>query len=197
MSTVLVAYASRMGSTREIAAAIANELAQLDHTVTVASCAEAPDVDGFDAVVIGSAIYVQRWIPDAVRYLRRQAPYLTNRPTYLFQSGPCDTSKGVDGTPSPRSVRRITRKFGLSEPTTFAGRLDPARATGRLTRWVATGSNAGDFRHWSAVRDWAYTIGTDIQAFAESAATYDDRPSHSIPGPAPRLGPPGQDVGLG
>jgi menaquinone-dependent protoporphyrinogen oxidase len=139
MSTVLVAYASRMGSTREIAAAIADELAQLDHTVTVASCAEASDVDGFDAVVIGSAIYVRRWLPDAVHYLRSQSPYLTSRPTYLFHSGPCDTTTGVNGTSSQWAVRR----FGLSEPVLSpAGSTRPV-ATGRLARWVATGSTAG------------------------------------------------------
>lgn len=89
MSRVIVAYASRMGSTREIAEVVADELRQTDHTVTIAPCSAAPDAAGFDAAIIGSALYGRRWMPDAEHYVRRQARHLTNRPTYLFQSGPC------------------------------------------------------------------------------------------------------------
>lgn len=162
MSTVLVTYASRMGSTREIAEAIAADLRETDHTVTCQPCAASPDADSFDAVVLGSAIYVQRWMGDALDYLRRQAPALSTRRTYLFQSGPCGTDGGgAKITPVPRAVHRIVRTFGLSEPVTFGGRLDPELATGRLTRWVATGQ-AGDDRDWEAIHAWGFAIGSEL-----------------------------------
>lgn len=168
MCRILVAYASRAGSTREIAEAVADELRQTDHSVTVASCDDAPDADGFDAVVIGSALYADRWLPTASRYLRRQRPHLQGRPTYLFQSGPCRPRPEEGGpqhdagrTPVPRVVRRLGRQLGLAHPVTFAGRLDPADS--RLSRWLAAAAPSGDFRDWEEIRAWGYANGTELQ----------------------------------
>src|SRR3954471_17837989 len=108
MCRILVTYSSRMGGTREIAEAIADELTETDHTVTCAPCDEAPDADTFDAVVIGSALYVRRWRRDALHYLRRQAPPLATRPTYLFQSGPAGNDpEPRPPTATPRAVRHL------------------------------------------------------------------------------------------
>lgn len=161
MCRVLVAYASRAGSTREIAEAVADELRQTDHGVTVASCDDAPDADGFDAVVIGSALYGGRWLPTASRYLRRQRPHLHGRPTYLFQSGPCGARPDGGGTPVPGMVRRVARRLGLADPVTFAGRLDPADS--RLSRRLTAATPSGDFRDWERIRAWGYAIGTELQ----------------------------------
>jgi menaquinone-dependent protoporphyrinogen oxidase len=163
MCTILVAYATRAGSTREIAEAIADELRQTDHSVTLAPCDTAPDVDGFDAVVIGSALYTGRWLPAANRYLLRQAPVLATRPTFLFQSGPCGPpSHSLGATPVPRTVRTIARRRGLTQPTTFAGRLDPTMIAGRIARWIASAAPTGDFRDWDSIRAWGYAIGTEL-----------------------------------
>ena len=168
MCTVLLAYASRMGATREIAEVLADELRQTDHAVKIISCATAPEADEFDAVVIGSALYTGRWMPEASRYLRRQAPRLTNRPTFLFQSGPCDTGRdSATPTAVPHTVGRTVRRFGLPEPITFAGRLDPTRATGRMSRWMADALPAGDFRDWTAIRAWGYSIGVELYEFLD------------------------------
>ena len=164
MGTVLIAYASRLGSTQEIATVIADELRQTDHTVTVAPCATAPGAEAFDAVLIGSALYTGRWLGDATRYLRRQSPHLVDRPTFLFQSGPCGDQQDRPDHPSvPRAVRATVRRLGLAEPVTFAGRLDPTMITGRLSRWMASLAPAGDFRDWEAIRAWAYGIGLELQ----------------------------------
>ena len=69
---VLVAYASRMGSTKEIAEAIGAELTARDLEVDVLPCTADPKPDDYDAVVLGSAVYVRRWdkparVPQAVR----------------------------------------------------------------------------------------------------------------------------------
>lgn len=168
MSKVLVAYASDMGSTREIAEAIADELRQTDHTVILTPCATAADVDGFDAVVLGSALYARRWMPEAATYLARQAKYLTSRPTFLFQSGPCGEGlPGVIPAPAPRAVRRILRRFDLPDPVTFAGRLDPTRTHGRSTHGMAHATTAGDFRDWNAIRTWGYAVGVELHEYLD------------------------------
>jgi menaquinone-dependent protoporphyrinogen oxidase len=38
---------------------------------------------------------------------------------------------------------------------TFGGRLDPEAAQDRISRWVAAGDLAGDFRDWEAIRAWS------------------------------------------
>lgn len=181
MCRVLVAYATRGGSTREIAEAVADELRQTDHLVTIAACDTAPDADDFDAVVIGSALYTGRWLPAATRYLRRQSRALAGRPTLLFQSGPCGPDLG--SAPVPRAIGVLTRRLGLAEPTTFHGRLDPARITGRFSRWIATSVPAGDFRDWDAIRRWSYAIGGGLPA----------SPGRRTAPPAP----PGRTLGTG
>lgn len=155
---ILVGHASRMGSTAEIAARIGEQLSAAGHDVDVRPCVDAPPAADYDAVVIGSAIYVGRWLRPATRYLQTQAPALSSRPTWLFQSGPCGAGFDLDAVRIPRAVRRLSRRIGSAPTATFGGRLERARATGRLSRWMATGDLSGDFRDWELVRSWTATI---------------------------------------
>lgn len=154
MTRVLVAYASRTGSTAEIAQAIGDQLSEAGLEVDVTPCSEAAEARAYDAVIIGSALYLKRWERTAMRYLRTQAPDLASRPTWLFQSGPCgaDIDYTIDKT--PRAVRRLRKQIGTDSPKTFGGRLDKALAISRLGRWMATGALAGDFRDWGMIGDW-------------------------------------------
>ena len=162
VNRILVAYASKMGSTREIAERIGGDLSEAGFDVLVRSCADSPPVGEFSAVVIGSAIYMRRWLREATGYLKRQAPDLGSRPTYLFQSGPCGERQADSVVATPHVVRRIAREIGASDPVTFSGRLDRSKATGPVSRWVASGSMAGDFRDWTAISAWAGSIAADL-----------------------------------
>jgi menaquinone-dependent protoporphyrinogen oxidase len=152
MPKVLVVYASRMGSTGEIARAIGAQLVCRGLTVDVRDIATAEDARHYDAVIVGSALYTRRWDSAAVRYLQRQAADLAERPTWLFQSGPCGPDQD---TTVPRAIIRLVDKIGLEAPTTFGGNLDASRATSWLSRAVASGDLAGDFRDWDQIRAWA------------------------------------------
>ena len=171
MKTVLVAYASRMGSTQEIATTIGDQLTSRGFEVQVVAAAAAPNAGIFDAVVLGSALYTGRWDRDAVDYLRRNAPDLADRPTWLFQSGPTGPSAGLAATPTPRGVRRVCDKIGLAAPTTFGGNLDRSRAKGLLARWVSVGDLAGDFRDWDQIRAWADDVADRLLALGAPAGT--------------------------
>lgn len=159
---ILVAHASRMGSTAEIARRIGEQLRTAGHEVDVRSCADAPGAGSYDAVVIGSALYAGRWLPQARRYLQSQARSMARPRTWLFQSGPCGEVFDLAAVRVPRPVRRLAAAIGANLPTTFGGRLDRTRATERLSRWVATGTLAGDFRDWHLVRRWTEDIITDL-----------------------------------
>jgi Flavodoxin domain len=88
-SRVLLAYASKMGSTKEIAEVIGQELEASALQVVVAACEDNPSPADFDGVVIGSAIYTRHWLKAATRYLTRHAAQLDPHRTWLFHSGPC------------------------------------------------------------------------------------------------------------
>ena len=171
MKTVLVAYASRMGSTQEIAAAIGDQLTSRGFEVEVVVRKRDLRRRTFDAVILGSALYMGRWEKDAVNYLKRHAPDLVDHPTWLFQSGPSGPPEGVQPTPTPRAVRRVCDKIGLATPTTFGGNLDHNRAKSLLARWVSNGDLAGDFRDWAQIRAWADGVADQLVALRTPAAT--------------------------
>lgn len=155
MSKVLVVYASRMGSTGEIAQEIGRQLERRGLTADVRAAAQAPPPTGYDAVLAGSPLYVRHWDASVLTYLRRHTADLAERPTWLFQSGPCGPQDEVSAEPTPRAVTRFCTRTGTAVPVTFGGNLDPARATSWLTAKVTRGPLSGDFRDWDEIRSWA------------------------------------------
>src|ERR1044071_5873031 len=85
---ILVAVASRHGSTHEIADALARQFGTAGHTVDVKLVADSPTVEGDDAAVIGSAVYMGNWLSQAVQFVDRYQPQLAIMPVWLFSSGP-------------------------------------------------------------------------------------------------------------
>jgi menaquinone-dependent protoporphyrinogen oxidase len=162
MTEILVAYATKMGATKEIAEAIAARIGSASHEVTVLDAADVGSVEPYKAVVLGSALYAGRWRKEAVKLLTRNEELLRTRPLWLFHSGPL----GNDLTPqqTPRKVREIAARVGAEEPFTFGGRLTPETAVGFFARKMAQGSMAGDFRDWDEIDRWAYTIAQRLVA---------------------------------
>jgi menaquinone-dependent protoporphyrinogen oxidase len=162
MTEILVAYATKMGATKEIAEAIATRIRSASHDVVVLDAADIGSVEPYKAVVLGSALYAGRWRREAVKLLTRNEKLLHTRPLWLFHSGPL----GADLAPqqAPRKVREIAARIGAEEPITFGGRLTPETAVGFIARKMATGPMAGDFRNWGEIDRWAYTIAQRLVA---------------------------------
>ncbi|HEU4947151.1 MAG TPA: flavodoxin domain-containing protein [Kribbella sp.] len=183
--TVLVAYATKMGSTAGIAEAIGAELRRGGHRVDVRDVAEVGSIAAYDAVVLGSAVYIRRWRPEAVRFLRRHADELRERQVWLFHSG----SLGADkDTPQslPRNVVRLVHRIGATPPVTFAGRLDPAAARGFLAGRLARGDLAGDFRDWDRIARWARDVSSAISSVEVSSWSRPDAARNNKPEGATR-----------
>lgn len=157
MPRVLVTYASRMGSTEEVAQAIGDRFSERGLEPVVLPVDGVGTLAGFDAVIIGSAVYLRRWLPEATRWLKANAPELAQRPIWLFQSGPCGSDSPHPGR-VPRAIQRVAARIGTGPPVTFGGRLDHGHARSPLQRWVSTGPLAGDYRDWTAIRSWADAI---------------------------------------
>ena len=151
---VLVAYASRHGSTREIAERIAAAIQAADIAVDVRPITTAPDAGAYDALVVGSSIYFGSWNKDAVRFLERAADGLRGRPVWLFSSGPVGNQPGVD----PTQLEQLKTLVDVRDHRLFGGALK----MGELSlgeRLIAKRLRAsGDSRDWPAIDDWAVAI---------------------------------------
>jgi menaquinone-dependent protoporphyrinogen oxidase len=90
---VLVAWASRCGSTRGIAEFLGEKLRERGLEADVMDADAARDVEGYDAFVIGSALYMFHWMKEARKFVSRNKAVLSARPVWLFSSGPVGTRK--------------------------------------------------------------------------------------------------------
>ncbi|HEY3682779.1 MAG TPA: flavodoxin domain-containing protein [Streptosporangiaceae bacterium] len=169
MTHVLVAVASRRGSTAELAEWIGEALRDDDGPVTadVRDAATVRDLDPYDAVVLGSALYGGRWCRAARRFARRHRRALLRRPVWLFSSGPLDDSAGDGTLPAPAGVRRIGERLAANGVVTFGGALRPG-TRGRLARAIAD-QRGGDFRDRDQVRRWGRAVGAELAAAGRSA----------------------------
>jgi menaquinone-dependent protoporphyrinogen oxidase len=154
---VLVAYATRMGSTASIAAAIGSELRHAGCEVDVRELGAVQAVTPYDAVVLGSAIYQRRWLPEAVRFLRRHERQLSTRPVWLFHSGPLGAARSQD-QPVPPDVARLVRPIQGPAVKTLAGELQAEAVTHHpdLERLV------GDSRDWQQIHAWSREIAARL-----------------------------------
>ena len=164
--TVLVSAASMHGATAEIAQAIADELSGQGLTVRVIPPEDVRAVNGYDAVIVGSAVYTGHWLDLAKDLVNRFRDVLVGRPVWLFSSGPVGKPSGklarAMGDDPVRSPRNGRGYQGARSPD-VAGKLD-RRQLGRLQRvalLVFRGLD-GDFRDWAQIRQWADGIAAQL-----------------------------------
>lgn len=173
--SVLVAYATKYGSTRGIAEHLAAELTRLGHDAEARPVATVTRLDGYSAVVVGSAVFAGRWRSEARHFLQRHRDALTARPVWLFSSGPLGTAThdahGDDllVTSRPLGFDKLLEATGARGSQVFFGALDPSALDmgGRLARRVPAARAVmveGDFRDWSAISAWAEQIAHELSA---------------------------------
>ena len=108
MMKVLVAYASKYGSTKGIADFIGERLRQDGVVVDVKDVEEVRSLAGYDAFVIGSALYMFHWMKEAKQFVSKNRAVLANHPVWLFSSGPVGTQP-KDAKGRDRSKCRVPR----------------------------------------------------------------------------------------
>jgi menaquinone-dependent protoporphyrinogen oxidase len=160
MAKVLVAYASKRGSTAEIAHVIAAVLRESGHEADCSEAGAVTGLDGYDAVVLGSAVYMRRWRGDARHFLRKQRHALEQRPLWIFSSGPTgDPSKDNPSWTEPRHTMAKVEEMGAREHVVFGGSM-PREPHGRIEQSMVdnTPEEWRDRRDWDAIRAWARGI---------------------------------------
>jgi menaquinone-dependent protoporphyrinogen oxidase len=159
---VLVAYGSRHGATVEVASAIASALRGTGTDVELRSVSDVGGVEQYDAVVVGSAVYMGRWVEEARSFLASNEAALLARPTWLFSTGPVGTPP-VPSAEAPE-VESMVQRVAARGHRTFPGKLDRSEL-GLLERAAVAIVKApdGDYRDWPAVAAWAAEIGAALR----------------------------------
>ena len=164
---ILVSFASKHGSTSDIAEHIAETLRVgiPGVTVDVVAAADAGDTSQYQALVIGSAVYMGRWLEDA-RKLAEQTTTQAPRPVWLFSSGPIGDPPKPDEEPAEvADMVKTTNAYGHR---LFAGRLDRHRlGFGEKAVIMALRVPDGDFRDWDVIQVWGAQIAEELNRSAE------------------------------
>jgi len=178
---VLVAYASKYGSTKGIADFIGDKLQQQGVEVNVQEVGSVRNAEDYQAYVIGSAVYMFHWMKEAKQFVSKNRALLVSRPVWLFSSGPVGTkttdAKGRDllEVSGPSELDDLRALVKPRDHRVFFGALDGSRLTGMMG-WgyrMAQKSKAaresmpdGDFRDWDKIAAWASGIGEALRVQA-------------------------------
>lgn len=158
---ILLTSSSKHGSTDEVAAVIAERLRAAHIDVETKRPEDVDSVDEYDAFVLGSAVYMTTWMPEAVDFTTRFRDTLRARPVWAFSVGLSGLPKGK--VSDPMRVGPVLLAIDPEDHMTFAGRFDPSKLSLR-ERSIAKlgGATEGDYRDWDEVRQWADAIATSL-----------------------------------
>jgi menaquinone-dependent protoporphyrinogen oxidase len=166
---VLVAYASKYGATGEIAEKIGQVLQQAGLQVDVLPAKTAKDLLSYGAIILGSAAYMFRWLPDAVSFLKKNQSLLAEKPTWLFYSGPLgkgDPLELAKGQRFPKSLKSVIDHIQPRDTAVFHGFINMEKLN-FFEKFAFQKSPAmqGDFRDWNAIISWANSIASSLKEY--------------------------------
>lgn len=180
---ILVAYASRSGSTTEIAQAIGETLTQRGIAVDVLPMTQVDHLSPYTAVIAGSAVWQQRWLPEAMHFLETHRRELTQKPVATFlvcmalaTKNPSRYQHGLRAAfawmaPARNLVHPVSEGY-------FAGVLELKKINALHFR-IALGMmvrlglfTEGDHRDWDAIGKWADALPTLL--ITETTTTLSD-----------------------
>jgi menaquinone-dependent protoporphyrinogen oxidase len=161
-TSILIAYATRYGSTREVADAVGTRLREQGLHVEICRAGEVRSLDGFSAVVLGSPLYIGSLLREARKFLNRHRSALSQMPVALFVLGPVHGGKELEDART--QLAGVLAKLPWLQPAAaevFVGKYDPARLRfpdsllAVLPASPLHGVPAHDGRDWSAIHVWA------------------------------------------
>ena len=170
---VLVVYASRYGATVGIAERITGKLNEFGHKAEMTAAEKVASLDGYDAFIVGSAVYIGSWMKQASDFVRRNSALLATRPVWLFSSGPVGT-RTVDDQGRDVLEAAVPKEIAELEPLVhprghrvFFGAMDHTKfSVGHRVVFAMPAMKKlmldGDYRDWVAIDAWAKEIAAAL-----------------------------------
>jgi menaquinone-dependent protoporphyrinogen oxidase len=158
----LIAYASKYGSTKEIAEGIARVLQAQGIATTVQVAGDVRSVASYDAVVVGSAVYGGTWLPEAANFIEQFKDDLARKEVWVFSSGPAtheDPVTVLGGWHVPENLKTALALIRPQAVALFSGKIDASKLSAQdyLVSSSLRGTS-GDYRNWSVIEGWAEEI---------------------------------------
>lgn len=155
---VLVAFASRQGSTAWVAELLCEELSAAGARVDCRPVAAVTDLEAYGAVVLGSGVFRARRASDGGGFIARHRDALARRKVWLFSAGPIGgvgSGSGDHEAATEAPVVRVAQEIGARGAATFGAAP------------IVDGDDDGhhphaDWREAARVRAWARTIAADL-----------------------------------
>jgi menaquinone-dependent protoporphyrinogen oxidase len=165
MRRTLVAYASKHGSTEEVARAIGAQLRDVGHHVDIRDAAVVTDLEPYDAVVLGGSLYMGRWHADARAFLLHHRAAVEERLLAVFALG-SRTLDEHDVAESRRQLDNVLEHLDIHPElvAVFGGVVEPAKLRFPLNRMPKS-----DARDWSAIAAWAGEVAAQFSGSRPTA----------------------------
>lgn len=178
---VLVVYATRHGSTRGVAERLTQRLRDQGLSVDLYDLPSVVHPDAYDAVVVGSAVYGQTWLPEGRSFVRRHAGVLGAQPLWTFSVGRLISQSLLlrrIGWPDAKDVGEIARWANPVGHRFFNGSIAaPGLWFHQRMAFRLAGGRYGDFRDWPEIDAWADEIAAHLSRLTR-------RPVAPAPDPA-------------
>lgn len=153
---VLVVYASSRGGTEGLARMVAESLSSHGLQVDLGDVNSVDDLDDYDAIIVGGALYNGKWHRDATWFVERNVEELRATNVWFFSSGPLDDSARSGSLAPVPQVQQLARHADIRGHMTFGGVLEP-KTRGFLASLMSWGK-PGDFRDPQHVAEWVELI---------------------------------------
>ena len=168
---ILVAYATKHGSTAEVAEFIGQVFREHDIDTTVAAADQVQSVKDYDAFVLGSPVYASLWLTEMSQFLERFEKELSQKPVYYWMNCIRVLEPGGREHAVAEYVYQPTmKKIGVRDIAVFGGKLNLSEIDWN-ERWTLAaryegdalpGSRNDDYRDWNTIRDWARKVRSQL-----------------------------------
>jgi menaquinone-dependent protoporphyrinogen oxidase len=153
---ILVTYATKYGSTEELAGIIAEELHRRGHEVDCLAAGGVKSVGSYAVVILGSPIYMGKLLSEAVDFTKRYRDDLKARRFAAFVVGYSLQARTEKNLRNAEAAVDLIRRYAIPEEVgLFAGRVDLDRMSFADKAIMKLGGiEPGDFRDFDEIREW-------------------------------------------
>ncbi|MCK5848953.1 MAG: flavodoxin domain-containing protein [Caldisericia bacterium] len=164
---VLIAYSSKYGSTREIAEHVCKILQTDGFDVNIEKASASLKMKNYDAIILGSGVYVGKWLPGMENLLKKHFSLLQEKRVWIFSDGPTgkeEPTESIKNWKFPNYLELLLKQINPKGIMVFNGKM-LLEDMNMVHKFIIKKMNAplGDFRDWEAISEWAKSIAEQLE----------------------------------